>query len=67
MQNRFQDGSHGGHLGFSMGMILAISDLQLAPIHPTMCQVNWPFSSGGGARNIFSRWQPSPLNNFSYF
>ena len=25
----FQDGSHGGHLGFPIGMILAIFDLQV--------------------------------------
>ena len=32
----FQDGGHGGHLGFSIGMILAIFDLQTALILSTI-------------------------------
>ena len=36
----FQDGSHGGHLGFPIGMILAIFDLQVTPMLPTKFQVN---------------------------
>ena len=28
----FQDGCHGGHLGFPIGMILAIFDLQVTPM-----------------------------------
>ena len=31
----FQDGGHGGHLGFPIGMILAIFDLQVTLILPT--------------------------------
>ena len=31
----FQDGGHGGHLGFPIGMILAIFDLQVTPMLPT--------------------------------
>ena len=37
---------------------------------PTKFQVNWPFSSGKGAKNRFSRWWPSWIshqNDFSYF
>ena len=37
----FQDGHHDGHLGFSIGTILAISDLQVIPMLPTKCRVNW--------------------------
>ena len=43
----FQDGSHGGHLGFSMGMILAIFDLQVVPMLPNKLQDNWPMGVGG--------------------
>ena len=31
----FQDGDHGGHLGFPIGTILAIFDLQVTPMLPT--------------------------------
>ena len=31
----FQDGCHGGHLGFPIGTILAIYDLQVIPMIPT--------------------------------
>ena len=31
----FQDGHHGGHLGFLIGMILAIFDLQVTPMLPS--------------------------------
>ena len=30
----FQDGRHGGHLGFPIRMILAIFDLQVTPMLP---------------------------------
>ena len=36
----FQDGSHGGHLGFQIGMILAIFDLQVTLMLPTKFRVN---------------------------
>ena len=64
----FQDG---GHLGFPIGMILAI--LQVTLMLPTKFQVNWPFSSGGEVKNTFSRWPPwrpswiSNWKDFSYF
>ena len=44
----FQDG---GHLGFPIGMIWAIFDLQVTLMLPTKFQVNWPFGSGGEAKN----------------
>ena len=66
----FQDGRHGGHLGFTIGMILAIFDLQVTPMPPTKFRVNWPFSAGEEAKNRFSSWRPSWIsdqNDFSYF
>ena len=69
----FQDGGHDGHLGFPIGMILAIFDLQVTPMLPTKFEVNWPFGSGEEAQNRFSRWWPwqsswiSGRNDFSYF
>ena len=38
----FQDG---GHLGFPIGRILAIFDLQVTLMLPTKFQVNWTFGS----------------------
>ena len=38
----FQDGGHGGHLGFPIETILAIFDLQVTPMLPTKYRVNWP-------------------------
>ena len=38
----FQDGGHGGHLGFPIGTILAIFNLQVTPMLPTKYRVNWP-------------------------
>ena len=69
----FQDGGHGGHLGFPIRTILAIFDLQVTLMLPTKFQVNWPFSSGEEAKNRFSRWLPwrpswiSGWHNFSFF
>ena len=53
----FQDGCHGGHLGFPTGTILAIFDLQVIPMLPSKFGVNWPFGSKE-AKNRFSRWRP---------
>ena len=53
----FQDGGHGGHLGFPIGTILAIFDLQVTLMFPSKFGVNWPFDSGEEAKNRFSRWQ----------
>ena len=43
----FQDGSHGGHVGFPIGTILAIFDLQVTQMLPTKYRVNWPRGVGG--------------------
>ena len=40
-----------------IGTILAIFDLQVAPMLPTQLQVNWPFYSEK-SKNRFSRWPP---------
>ena len=38
----FQDGSHEGHLGFSIATVLAISDLQVTPMLPTnFTSIDW--------------------------
>ena len=37
----FQDGGHGGHLGFSTEKILAIFVLQVTTILPTKFRVDW--------------------------
>ena len=66
----FQDGCHGGHLGFPIGMILAIFDLQVTLMLPTKFGVNWLLGLGEEAKNRFSRWLPSWTSNqhdFSYF
>ena len=66
----FQDGCHGAHPVFTIGMILAIFDLQVTPMLPTKFGVNWPFGSGEEAKNRFSRWPPSWItdrHDFSYF
>ena len=41
----FQDGGHGGHLGFPIGTILAIFDLQVTLMLPSKFGVNRPFGS----------------------
>ena len=65
----FQDGGHGGHLGFQIRLILANSDLHITLILPTKFPVNWPFGSEE-VQNRFSRWRPSWIsdqNDFSCF
>ena len=68
----FQDGCHGGHLGFLIGMIF-IFDLQVTLMLPTKFKVNKPFGSGEEVKNRFSRWPPwrpswnSNRNDFSHF
>ena len=41
-RNNFQDGDHGGHLGFPIGTILAIFDLPVILMLPTKFRGNWP-------------------------
>ena len=38
--------THGHRLGFQIGTILAIFDLQITPMLPTNFQASWPFGSG---------------------
>ena len=53
-------------------MILAFFDLQVTMMLPSKFGVNWPFGSGGEAKNRFSRWLPwwpswiSDWHDFSY-
>ena len=54
----FQDGHHGGHLGFPISMILATFDLHVTLMRPTKFGVNRPFGSGEEEKNRFSRWRP---------
>ena len=42
----FQHGCKGDHPVFQIRMILAITDLEVTPIHSIKFRVNWPFSSG---------------------
>ena len=70
----FQDGGHGSHLGFPIGMILAIFNLQVIPMLPTKFPVNWHLGLAEEAKNRFSRWPPPcrpswiyDCHDFSYF
>ena len=47
----FQNSSHGDHLGFLIGTILAIFDLEVTLMLPTKIQVNCPFGSGEQTKN----------------
>ena len=50
----FQDGHHGGHLGFMISTILAIFDvIHVTPMLPSKFGVNWPFGSGEEAKIDF--------------
>ena len=49
----FQDGDHGGHLGFPIGTILATFDLQVTPMLPTKFRVNWRFGLEEEAKKKF--------------
>ena len=52
----YKDGGHGGHLGFPIGTILSIFDLQVTLMLSTKFKVKKPFNSGEEAKNRFSRW-----------
>ena len=41
----------GGHLGYRNGKILAILNLHVATMTPTMFQLNPPYGSGGYVKN----------------
>ena len=51
-----QDGGHCSHLGFAIGRILAIFDLQIALTRPAKFLLKWPFRSGE-VQNRCSRWR----------
>ena len=42
----FQEGGHGGHLGFSIGTISALFDLQVTLMLPTKFRIDWPRGVG---------------------
>ena len=69
----FQDGGHGGQLGFPIGTTLTTFDLQITPMLPTKFRVNWHLGLGEEAKNRFSRWLPwwpswiYDRRDFSYF
>ena len=46
-------------VGFPIGMILSIFDLQVTPMLPTKRQVNWHFGLEEEAKNTFSGWWPA--------
>ena len=48
----FQNGRHGGHLGYRNGTILAILNLQVAKIPPTKFKLNPTYGSGGDVENV---------------
>ena len=52
MFEEFQDGLHGGHLGYQNGMILAILNLHVARMPPTKFQLNLTYGSGGDVKNV---------------
>ena len=46
----FQDGRHGGNLGFPISTILATFDLQVTLMLPSKFGVKWLFGSGEEAK-----------------
>ena len=50
----FQDGCHGGYLGYRNNMILAILNLQAATMPTTKFQLNPTYISGGDVKNVKS-------------
>ena len=61
------DFQNGSHLGFPLGTILAIFDLQVIPMLPPKFQVNLPFGSEEEAKKKVKMAWISDRNNFSYF
>ena len=47
MSFEFQDGHHGGHLGYRSGMILAILNLYVTLMPPIKFQLNPTYGLGG--------------------
>ena len=59
----FQDSGHGGHLGFLIGIILAILYLQVTLMLPTKFRVNWPFGSRQEEKNIVFPMLPTKFQD----
>ena len=51
----FQDGCHGGHLGYPNGTILAILNLHVATMPPTEFQLYPTYGFGGDGRTTDNR------------
>ena len=49
----FQGGGHVGQIGFPIGKIILIFDLQVTAKLPAKFQVNWSFGSDGQSKTIF--------------
>ena len=65
----FQDGRHGGHLGYQNRMILAILNLYITLMPPTMFQLNLTYGLGGNVVwriSRYSRHLVPEQNNFSH-
>ena len=56
----FQDGRHGGHLGYWNGTILAILNLYVTVMPPIKFQLNPTYDLGGDVVCRISRWPPWP-------
>ena len=73
VQEKKQKIDFGSSVGFPIGTILAIFDLQVTRMLPTRFGVNWLLGSGEEGKNRFSRWLPwrpswiSDGHDFSYF
>ena len=52
--DEFQDGHHGGHLGYWNGTILAILNLHVATMPPTKFQPNQTYGSWEDVENVES-------------
>ena len=63
----FQDGCHGGDLGYRNGKILAILNLHMAPMPPTKFGLNLTKGSGADVVSIFSRWPLSWIAEWNDF
>ena len=66
----FQDGHHGGQLGYWNGTYLAILNLQITPMPPNKFQLNLTYSLGGDVVWRFSKWLtglPSWLSEWNDF
>ena len=50
----FQNGRHGGHLGYRNETILAILNFHVATMPPTKFQLNPTYGSGGDVENVKS-------------